>query len=157
MHCSILIQNHHIFMRIATSINSGGYLNVHRQVHHGCYAHLCTSGPVQPSTAQYSPVRPSTAQDSPVQSSTAQYSPVQSSTVQYSPVQPSTVQYSPVRPSNVSKNWPRRTQKYCSCLLHTNKFFFLFWRCFFAKLHSAVIGVFYDFIMDTDRTCSRFK
>ena len=43
VHYSILIQIHHIFMKIATSINSGGDLHVHRQVHHGCLAHLSTS------------------------------------------------------------------------------------------------------------------
>ena len=42
MHHSILIQIHHIFMKIATSINSGGDLHVHRQVYHGYFACLCT-------------------------------------------------------------------------------------------------------------------
>ena len=35
LHCSILIRIYHIFMKIATSINFGGDLYVHRQVHYG--------------------------------------------------------------------------------------------------------------------------
>ena len=31
------------FLKIATSINSCGDHHGHRQVHHGCFAHLCTS------------------------------------------------------------------------------------------------------------------
>ena len=41
VHYSILIQIHHIFMIIATSINSGGDIYVHRQVNYGCFAHFC--------------------------------------------------------------------------------------------------------------------
>ena len=38
-----LIQIHQIFMKIATGINSGGDLHIHRQVYHGWFAHLYTS------------------------------------------------------------------------------------------------------------------